>query len=85
MLERQRKKKKKKYPFLSISFHFGIGATIRIGRESQCLPYAGFLAIPFISSHIQQFKLSFGKFCYVCQVLLGLAKLSQVLPSLGQV
>ena len=30
------------YPFLSISVRFGIGATIRIGQEIQCLPYAGF-------------------------------------------
>ena len=28
--------------FLSISVRFGIGATIRIGLEIQCLPYAGF-------------------------------------------
>ena len=32
----------KKKSFLSISVHFGIGAIIRIGREIQCLPYAGF-------------------------------------------
>ena len=24
---------------------FGIGASIRIGREIQCLPYAGFLIV----------------------------------------
>ena len=42
--KRKRKKKKidKNYPFLSISVRFGIAATIRIGREIQCLPYAGF-------------------------------------------
>ena len=27
---------------LSISVCFGIGATIRIGQQIQCLPYAGF-------------------------------------------
>ena len=32
----------KNHPFLSISVRFGINATIRIGREIQCLPYAGF-------------------------------------------
>ena len=29
--------------FLEISVCFGIGTTIRIGREIQCLPYAGVL------------------------------------------
>ena len=28
--------------FPSIAVRFGIGATIRIGQEIQCLPYAGF-------------------------------------------
>ena len=27
-------------PFLSIAVRFGIGATIRIGQDIQCLPYA---------------------------------------------
>ena len=31
-------------PFLFISVHFGIGATIRIGQEIQCLLYAGFFS-----------------------------------------
>ena len=34
-----------KFLFSSISVHFGIGATIRTRRESQCLPYAGFFGI----------------------------------------
>ena len=37
---------KKKYVFLGILGppYCGIGATIRIGREMLCLPYAGFLS-----------------------------------------
>ena len=37
-----RKRKKKKNASLSISYHFGIGATIHIGWKIQCLLYAGF-------------------------------------------
>ena len=33
-----------KKSFLSISVRFGISSPIRIGRETQCLPYAGFLS-----------------------------------------
>ena len=35
----------KKMPFLFNSVRFGIGATIRNGRESQCLPYPGFFLV----------------------------------------
>ena len=30
--------------FAILAGFFGIGATIRIGREMRCLPYAGFFA-----------------------------------------
>ena len=44
---------KKIGPFLFISVRFGIGATIRIGQEIQCLPYAGFfLNILFMTIEI---------------------------------
>ena len=33
--------------FLKISVRFSIGATIRMGRESWCFPYAGFFC-PFV-------------------------------------
>ena len=42
LLKEKEKGNEKNYPFLSISVRFGIGAPIRIGREIQCLPYAGF-------------------------------------------
>ena len=38
-----KKKKKIWWPSLSIFVRFGIGATIRIVQEIQCLPYAGFV------------------------------------------
>ena len=38
----QSPKKELVFPFLSIYVSFGIGATICIGQEIQCLPYARF-------------------------------------------
>ena len=47
---------------MSISVRFGIGATIRIGREIQCLPYAGFLKqLQFVCFHHLQLKIVFGR------------------------
>ena len=36
---------------------YGIGANIRIGREIQCLPYAGFLVKQFVCKALQMFTL----------------------------
>ena len=43
--------------FASLAGFFGIGATIRIGREMHCLPYAGFLK-PVLMSHLMSPKIS---------------------------
>ena len=45
----------KKIGFLGIlgPSYCGIGATIRIGREMLCLPYAGFLNYDFQHDHIR--------------------------------
>ena len=34
-----------KKKFGPTDFFYGMGATIRIGREIQCLPYAGFFVV----------------------------------------
>ena len=40
---REKKKKMMSAPFVDASAKKYLGATICIGREIQCLPYAGFL------------------------------------------
>ena len=39
-----------------IFFRFGIGATIRIGQETQCLPYQGFSPFGFILWFVRKFE-----------------------------
>ena len=49
-------------PILSISVQFGIGATIGIGQEIQCLLYMGhFLHIMQFSFELETFWLTFAK------------------------
>ena len=61
--------------------NYGIGATIRIGREIQCLPYTGFLFIQSQRRFDNFFTLSFSEQLYISRcLLLSLYKLNKKAP-----